>query len=250
MNQIRKNEEKEHVVLRVECEIPTFHKIFFISAYILGGFLIVLGIILLSESDGDGGVLLLFLGVAIILPVVISHGIFAHCVNCTNVTITNKTIKGTVVNRIRPTIKCHYNRRLDMIDDVQYEKTLLGIKRLNFTFSQGVDKEIGANNMSKTLSIMYVKDAESVYQKISQLIVKVKNDKEVKADIATQQIDAQLIQAKAFETLAEHVTKKDETTSVNKADDVNRLKQLKELYDEGIISKEDFQEMIKKVMDK
>lgn len=249
MNQIRKDEEKEHVVLRVECEIPTFHKILFIIAYILGAFLIVLGIMLLSKSDGGGGVSLFF-GVAIVLPVAISHGIFAYCVHCTNVTITNKTIKGTVVNRRRPAIKYSYNRRLDMIDDVQYVKTLIGIKSLNFTFTQGVDKEIGADNTSKTLSINYVKDAESVYQKISQLIVKVKNDKDVKADIATQQIDAQLKQAKAFETLAEHVTKKEEPVVANDSDEAKQLKQIKELYDDGIISKEDFQKMVKRIIDK
>lgn len=249
MNQIRKSDEKEHVVLCVECEMPTFHKILFISAYILGMFLIVLGIVLLSRSDGGSGGVSLFFGLAIILPVAIAHGIFAYCVHCTNVTITNKTIKGTIVNRNRPTIKYRYNRRLDMIDDVQYVKTFLGIKSLIFTFTQGVDKEIGANT-SKTLSINYVKDAESVYQKISQLIVKEKNDKEVKADIATQQIDAQLKQAKAFETLAEHVTKKEEPVVANNSDEAKQLKQLKELYDEGIISKEDFQEMIKKIINK
>ena len=92
-----------------------------------------------------------------------------------------------------------------MIDNVEVQDRL-GVNMLIITFSQG---NVNQTNAQPNLFIMnYIEKSDAFFNAVSKILMSVKNDKDVKADIEVKKIEVQARQADAFMRIADNISNK------------------------------------------
>lgn len=254
---IRKNdgiEEKE--VARGECSMPKWLSIvmyiFFGQALLAGLFGIILYIV--SDYEDNSGLMLASFNLVIGI-VFLSLWIFycmtvkkSHCI------VTNKRIYGVKAVFF---IKQQYSYRLDMIDQVEVGSAL-GLNTLTLRFrgdgaigQNAAPIRAGVNNGTFVINLLKKNSADNLYQKISEEIMKIKNDKDVQIDIELKKAEAEEKKANAFMAMAQNVMGGGGQKQELKNDDyITQLERLSELKEKGIITEEEFQEKKKELLSK
>lgn len=255
MNDIRKNTEQETEIVSAKFKIPVIFKVFFIMETIYC--LLCLSLVFILFSDGgcfksggfeSGFALTCLLIVWIVLLFNIIGIKRSICI------VTNKRIYGTIKIVI---ITKKFSYRLDEVDNVEVTSTL-GVQALVLNFSQGhgpqgtITYKRGTATVrgAGTFRIGCLANADEMYNKLSELIVSVKNDKDLMVDIEMEKIGTEDRKAAAFEQIANNIGEKSShsATQSNSDDYIKELKGLKELLDDGIITKEEFEARKKKLL--
>lgn len=242
MNDIRKNEETEVVIVRAKFDMPIGWKIFNIIATVL--FMIVAGMYLYSSIKYGWSIttpkvfFLLFLGAMVALGVGDMQALKkSECI------VTNKSIKGVIVGLF---LKKHYNYRLDEIENVEMVSSL-GVNALVLHFSQGKvggGAAITYGQKQQTMAganvftLKYIVNRQEVFEKLSGLLESVKNEIDVAVDIQMKKIEVEERKAKAFETLA---TGEGTATRPSANDDLEKLEKLALMKEKGLITEAEYE---------
>ena len=277
MNDIRLNKEVEQKIVEARFGVPKLLKTAFIS---LVGILLFISLIVIisfvkiqvddynfySQYDRldvvplssyvmsgilQGFLLSIYIYIVVILFVVIYFLIKSKINKCKCI-ITNKMIKGVNVGILGDK---RYSYRLDQIENVEIQNSL-GVKSLILQFSQGQINSnpvtrygAGQRSLSGTNVFMITNliNAEELYKKLTELLTKLKNDKDVAIDIEVKKIETEEKKAEAFFKIAEELADKQETTN----DDNDYIAQIERLYklkEQGIITEEEFNEKKAKLL--
>ena len=228
MHEIRKNTEKEEVLLKLSFKFPTFWKVYMMVFALISLVTIIIPIVL--------------------LVVLIVLNKYAKSCTCE---ITNKRIKGTK----GLLTKVSYSYRLDMIDKIETSKTF-GVNVLVLHFTQGnsdvsnklVRTATGVSNEGNIFRINWVMDIEQVYEKISEILSSVKNENDVAVDIEMKKIDAEEKKAEAFSQIAQNLTNAKPTVEKEESDYIAQIEKLHRLKEQGIITEEEFNEKKKQLL--
>ncbi len=277
MNEIRLNTEVEQKIAEARFGVPKLLKTAFIS---LVGILLFISLIVIisfvkiqvdnynffSQYDRpdveplssyimrgilQGFLFSIYIYIVVILFVVIYFLIKSKINKCKCV-ITNKMIKGVNAGILGTK---YYSYRLDQIENVEIQ-TSLGIKSLALQFSQGQmnsnvvtrygtgQKGISGTNVFLITNVINEKE---LYKKLTELLLKVKNDKDVAVDIAIKKIETEEKKTEAFYKIAEGLT--DKKQNVNESNDyISQLERLYKLKEQGIITEEEFNEKKAKLL--
>lgn len=246
MNDIRVNKDEETVIVEGK------------FTFSLGAALpwIIIGIILLSlyisfmrmGSDPntnipEGGKMFLRILAGVFLFALIAYSAYQICriiaIKKNKLTVTNKRIYGL---RHMLVSKKDYSYRLDMIDDVEMHSSF-GKHTVCIRFTQG---NMNLDNNS-SLVIAYLKNYQEINDALNKLITDKKNIVDLKADVEMSKIDVENKKAQALENIGNNMAA-GSTASSNKSDYIEELKKLKELYDQGIITKEEFEQEKKEIL--
>ncbi|MCH5351239.1 MAG: SHOCT domain-containing protein [Clostridiales bacterium] len=172
--------------------------------------------------------------------VLIVFALHLYAVKKNSCVITNKRIKGTACIFLGSFLTSStYSYRLDEINNVEIGSAL-GVHTLVLVFTQGV----GLRNVFR---VSYISNYEEAYNKLTELLCTVKNDKDLYADIEAKKIEAENKQAAALERIVNTGNVEIPSQSSSNADYITQLKGLKELLDTGIITQEEF-DMKKKTL--
>lgn len=242
MNDIRLNKEQEKEIVRAKFKIPPLIIILLV--------VFIVGAMFCFHSYGEFAYAIGITALIFVLPFFISWIIGIKKSSCV---ITNKRIYGVTSIFI---IRKKYSYRLDEIDNAETISTL-GIHGLALNFSQGhgpqgvvrYNRGVAAVSGAGTFRITNIANIDEVYDKLSNLLTSVKNDKDLMVDIEMSKIDAENRKAGAFESMANNMGA-NPTAKVqsNNQTYIEELKGLKELLDAGIISEEEFNEKKKNLL--
>lgn len=257
MHDIRINKEQEKEIVRARFKISPIVIVTFVILAFNALVLTIVGFDLLQKSINDyhssslDGSFTLALGLTslIILPMFIAWMVGIKKSSCI---VTNKRIYGVTSIFIA---KKKYSYRLDEIDNVETVSSL-GIHGLALNFSQGhgpqgvVRYNRGVTTVSGagTFKITNIANIDEVYEKLSDLLTSVKNDKDLMVDIEMSKVQAENRKATAFENMASNMGGTTPTKTNNNPTYIEELKGLKELLDAGIISEAEFEEKKKNLL--
>lgn len=244
MHEIRKNDEEEIKLVEAKFKIPTGLKVLFILWFLLGGvFSLAVGILSLILDSGGGFFFTAGFTQTIILLIIFLP--WFSGIKKSQCVITNKRIYGVTSIVF---VKKRFSYRLDEVDNVEIISTLgLHGLALNFTQGHGPQGPVQYNRGTATLNgagtfrINYIVNAEELYEKLSELITSVKNDKDLMVDIEMSKVEAENRKAAAFEKMAENASGNTSSKSGGQSY-IEELKGLKDLLDAGIISEAEFEE--------
>lgn len=88
----------------------------------------------------------------------------------------------------------------------------------------------------------YIEKSDAFFNAVSKILMSVKNDKDVKADIEVKKIEVQARQADAFMRIADNISNKQTNQPERKDDYISQLQRLKQLLDSGVITQQEFNE--------
>lgn len=244
MNKIRLNNEKEEILIKGVFGINKFYKLFMIFfSIIISLFTIFLVVLYVLTGFAE------FLGVsAIILLLEILMWLPIKKVKQSEFFVTNKVVKGKTVGVF---VKKLYSYRLDEIENID-TTSVLGMHSLILNFSQGkvVDKAVSNARLSdqgKTFGITNLINLQEVYEGLTALLTKVKNEKDVAIDIEIKRIETEEKKTEMMSKLAEGFTNK--TIDINKQDDdISKIERLYKLREQGIITQEEFDKKKKELL--
>ena len=244
MHEIRVNKEAEKTIVSAKFKIPSLLIVLFVFL-----FLSPLLTILVSIFSGDGDYLIFGITMLIVfvsLLIVLIVGIKKNsCI------VTNKRIYGVTSFLIA---RKKYSYRLDEIDNIETVSTM-GVHGLSLNFSQGhgpqgkvrYNRGVATVSGAGTFRITNIANIDEVYEKLSELLVSVKNDKDLMVDIEMSKVEAENRKAAAFENMANHVGGATLAQAPN-SNYIQELKELKGLLDAGIINEEEFEEKKKTLL--
>lgn len=243
----RNNTVEEKEVARGNCALPKWLSvlIFVLSIqYIaLGLFLLILGYSAFfgSVCFAIGIVLLPFW---IIFQATIKK---CHCV------ITNKRIYGTKAVFI---IKQQYSYRLDMIDQIEVNSSL-GFHYLTMRFrgdgaigQNPIMQKRGEKNGTFVISFLKEESANELYQKISEEISNIKNDKDVQIELELRKNEIEEKKTEAFVAMAQNISGENGKNTNNGDDYIAQIERLNKLKENGIITEDEFQKKKKELLSK
>lgn len=257
MNEIRKNKETEVEILQAKFAMPKAMKILYLI-YILIFFVIALIMFTgaffvkwkgLGYDEGRVGSVAItafpavFPSCVLAVALYIIYRFHKKAIKQSKCVVTNKAIKGVTVSVFS---KKNYHYRLDEIENIEVT-SFWGISGLDVHFSQGnmnanasVVYGAGQRGMigTNSLQVLYLVNTQEVYEKLSDLLESVKNDKDVAIDIEMRKIETEERKAKAFETLASGVERKEIPTST---DDIDKLEKLACMKERGLISESEYE---------
>ena len=121
-----------------------------------------------------------------------------------------------------------------MIDGVE-SQNIAGINGIKIKFTQGYVNSTGGD---KTLKIENVKNIDEVLAQLNKIISRIRNDKDVAADLS-------LKQSQAINNIATSIASNKQSVDI-----VNSLSQLKRLLDEKVISSEEYEKKRKELLEK
>lgn len=257
MNEIRKNNEQEITIVEAKFKMPKIIKflyIFIIAQFI---FLFLIGISTIGDIEYHDNSEMQAMEIAfpivfvpILITVFVSH---ANAIKKSSCIITNKRIKGVTAVF---TAKKTFSYRLDEIDNVEIVSSG-PIHILVLYFSQGhgparpaIYTRNNYNFGNNAFRIAHVSNLQEVYDKLSQLLCSIKNDKDLQVDIEMSKIETENRKAVAIENMANNIGGNIKPTNRRQGSDyISQLITLKELLDSGIITQEEFdnkkQELLK-----
>ena len=246
MNEIRKNDEQEIELLKANFKVPSFLVVLLIILMIVFGLICYL----LMHFFDEIGIVAFSIGLFLVIII----GFIVSCINISkcSLTITNKRIYGLYYLTF---IKKEFNYRIDEINNVEVI-TVFGVHGLAINFTQGnytspiVNYGGGVTPMraSGTFKVQYIANINEVYDKLTELITAVKNDKDVYADIEMNKIDVENRKVTAFEKIAANINDGSYLKMNSELSYIDELKKLKELLDSGIITEEEFEQKKKKLL--
>ena len=229
MEEIRKNTDKENILLDIKFKFPLFIHITNILI-LLCLFTLTIFLTITTETDLTTKIYLwLISSIYLIVYIVLSIGIrFNRCY------LTNKVIQGRkfILIGFR-----NFSFRLDMISNIE-TNNILGINGLKGGVTQGYISE----NNKKPFVLNFVDDYTNVIKILNNILKSVKNDKDVATSLSVKQTEALNNIASAINT-----KKNNETTAINT---ITSIKQLKELYDAKIITQEEYEKKKKDLLEK
>ena len=240
MNEFRRNTAEEKEIVRARFKVPIFLKV------ILG--ILIVQCIIFTFNFEMFIVVFGFSIIPILALIIVIIGIKkSSCI------VTDKRIKGVTNFFIA---KKKYSYRLDEIDNVETISTM-GIHGLALNFTQGhgpqgrviYNRGIATVNGAGTFRITNIKNIDEVYEKLSDLITSVKNDKDLMVDIEMSKIEAENRKANAFESMAKGFGGAQNGTEQS-SNFIKELKDLKELLDAGVLTPQEFEQKKKEMLNK
>lgn len=169
--------------------------------------------------------------------------------------VTNKRIYG-----LQHVIfsKTSYSYRLDEIDNVEMNSTF-GQHILKLIFTNGASAPTtvvrysrgGTVSSSSFFSIPYLENYQEIYDKMVELLASKKNLVDLDTDIRMSAINTESRKAEALEKMATNINGGGNNTAPRKKGEVSyieEIKQLKELLDSGAISKEEYEQEKKEIL--
>lgn len=247
MNEIRRNAESEKILASAKCKMPKLLLAAYIIAisvtsimsllYLIGEILYVNSDEYYTDYDGSGSfIVFLIVSLFLLIMFIVFFVLSLKAIKKSKCIITNKRIYGTKAAFIT---RRDFSYRLDMIDNVEVQNRL-GVNMLVITFSQ---RNVNLTNAQPNLFIMnYIEKSDEFFNAASNVLMSVKNDKDVKADIEIKKIEAQARQADAFMRIADNISNKQTNQPERKDDYISQLQRLKQLLDSGVITQQDFNE--------
>lgn len=259
MNNIRENTEQEVVYLQAKCDMPKFYRIlyflFIIACIAMDGYMLLRNIriqmeieqvetdwvkeLLFQSKTSSLTIIMCFLVAVLVYLLYRWHRKVIKTSSCI---VTNKVVKGVKAGIFS---KNSYNYRLDEIENIEIV-SMFGIHTLALQFSQGqmkANNPVVYGNTAQTMSganvfmISNLVDYQEVYDKLSELLASVKNDKDVAIDIQMKKIETEERKAAAFETFA---AKFEEKKSQQQNDAISTLESLARLKEVGLITEEEY----------
>ncbi len=240
MNEIRKNKEEEAEIVSAKFAMPKI-EVIVLKVLIIGFALLGVVGIIIGLTRG-GFTLCNFVWVSVLFAVCWVLRFFG--LKDSKFNVTNKAING--VNSLL-LFKKSYRYRLDEIDNIEMESSVLGIHTLVLHFSQGklssrrdVNYGSGVLGMrgANVFRIAYIENYEEVYDKLSALLAGMKNDKDVAIDIEMRKVEAEDRKAAAFEMVASKLG----GTEAEQNDALTKLERLQKLKESGAITEEEYNE--------
>lgn len=256
MHDIRISKEQEKVLVRARFKIPTIAIVSFVFFAFVALLLLIDGIVLFQKSINDynssflDGFTYFVLGIVSLIVILTIFIVWMVGIKKSSCIVTNKRIYGVTSIFI---VKKKYSYRLDEIDNVETVSSL-GIHGLALNFSQGhgpqgvvrYNRGVTTMNGAGTFRITNIANIDEVYEKLSDLLTSVKNDKDLMVDMEMSKVQAENRKAAAFESMASNMGVT--TTTNNNFTYIEEIKRLKELLDAGIISETEFEEKKKNLL--
>lgn len=251
MNDIRKNTKEEVVIVKAQFKIPKFFWILTIIFLFFAALFLTRPFVFLFLDDSavyDSGLETLHIMVgSLSLIAGVFFAIATGGVKKSSCEITNKRIKGSV--RVFG-FKKTFSYRIDEINNIEIG-SFLGLHTLILNFSQGYGPTTpvrygrgGATiNAANTFRITFLSNEQEMYDELSDLLTSVKNDKDLQTDIEMSKIAVEEKKANAFETMAQNLNGTMKTSSY-----IEELKELKNLLDSEVITKEEFENKKKELL--
>lgn len=236
MNDIRKDVEEEKELVTGRCKMPKLFLIIYIVLLVFNGFGSISGLVLMFMGEFIG--LYLVLLEAIIVVVFLLH---YKSIKASYITVTNKRIHG-VYSRFLS--KNQFSYKLDMIDNISTSESL-SINTLIVNFNQGYQINQPVNythnmrlaNSSNTFRFNYL-IGYKVYKELENLLLNIKNERDLKVDIEMKKINVEERKASAFENMSNSLNSN--STKAVTRDYIDEIKELKSFLDQGIITQEEF----------
>lgn len=216
MEEIRKSREEEQTILSAKFRLP-------IILHILMPLSILMCIIMITFT-----LMTEFIVITIILSLL--YILLWMGIRRNRFEITNKVIKGRYF--ILFGYK-YYSYRLDMIDNVQ-TSNVLGLNQIKIQFTQGYQ-----GKDQNTVCINNIADFQKIAEELNKIIANVRNDKDVQTELS-------LKHTQAIESIGSAILNKQDNSK--EKDYIYELKQLKELLDGGVITKEEFENKKKNLL--
>jgi len=251
VNEIRKNTETEQILASAKCKMPKLIKAVYITLICFLSLMLLVYLVLAICVDAFYAALLVVFLVGLIFTIC-AFILNKKAIAKSKCVVTNKRIYGT---RAMLFICRDFSYRLDMIDNVEVLNSL-GVNTLVINFSQGNGNQtavrlgnVNANMQGANVFIMrYIEKSDEFFDAVSNVLMSVKNDKDVKVDIEVKKIEAQAKQADAFAKIAENISTKQPNHTENKDDYISQLQRLKQLLDSGVITQQEFDEKKKELL--
>lgn len=266
MNEIRKNAEKEETIVTAKFKMPTITKVILIY-FICNAALYALACLILAiivERDLESYIIQTSIGILLTAFLVILFIFSSKAIKSSSCTVTDKRIYGVTARFLS---KRNFSYRMDMIDNVEVGSSL-GLRTLVLHFRQ--DGAIGqqANVQARTggvggmnaiggnlfvVNYLTEHSAQEVYENISKLLLSIKNDKDVQADLEMKKVEIEEKKAQAFMAMASNRGEGNGQGQINNQggkDYIAQLKELNELKEQGILTEEEFKEKKKQLLSK
>lgn len=251
MNDIRLNKEQEKDIVMAKFKVPALHIGFFVYCIINAVISLIAGIISIVFNFNTTTIFVIALTIFIFLISIFLLSIIG--IKKSSCVITNKRIYGVTSIFI---IRKKFSYRLDEIDNIE-TISIFGIHGLALNFSQGhgpkgvtiYKRGIATVSGAGIFRITNIANVDEVYDKLSNLLTSIKNDKDLMVDIEMSKIDAENRKAAAFENMANNFGTNPATkVQSNNPTYIEELKGLKQLLDSGVISEEEFNEKKKNLL--
>lgn len=254
MNEIRKNKDVEVDVIKMSFKLEPMRYLIDIFKIIVAGAISGALIFLAFKVNEVAPFGIIFGGVAGVFCIAFLVGLILKSIGCkkSEISISNRRIYGKYGPYL---VKKTFSYRLDEINNVEL-KDVFGTRTIIINFQDGkgpfaspqVRYGRSASRAMMGLGVFQIFSVENykeVYEKLTELLLSLKNNVDLDTDIRMAKLDAEQRKAEAIEKLANRST----GASENKGDYIDEIKRLKELLDAGIITKEEFDNEKKEILD-
>lgn len=89
--------------------------------------------------------------------------------------------------------------------------------------------------------ISFVADIKTVYEKLSELIAKIKNERDVLIDVEMSKVEVETKKAQILEEMVKGIISKQGLSTTEQQGYLSELRLLKELLDSGAITQEEYE---------
>lgn len=257
MHEIRKNTVEEVDIIKMSFKYETIRILFDLLKAIVAGGICVGGVVIaLKVADAVGlGIFLAVLAGFFAIGYLV--GLLLKIIGCkkSTITVSNRRIYGKYGPYL---IKKTFSYRLDEIDNVEL-KDMIGAKAIVINFQDGkgpfgspqVKYSRRASQAMMGLGVFVISsvvNCQEVYDKLSELLLSLKSNVDLQTDIQMAKVDAENRKAEAIEKIASNgvLANQGKTNSTSYIDEI---KELKKLLDEGTITKEEFEQEKKEILD-
>lgn len=269
MNEIRKNDEEEKVLLEGTFKLSLGAILCWLAGIAILGVPLAMIIIaaptMRGEINGEPAQgwqiampLVIFFAVALLI-LMVYETLKLIAIKKSKLVVTNKRIHGTYSVLIA---RKNFSYRLDEIDNVEMYSSL-GRHILCLQFTQGHGPTFQATTYVNgvptsggynVLKMANLKNYVEVYDTLNGLVCSRKNLVDLQTDIEMEKIKAENRKADALENAARNlgagvVAGNAAKSSSGETDYIQELKELKKLLDDGIITQQEFEQEKKEILD-
>ena len=254
MNEIRKNTEKEQEIVRATFKMPLITMIVYGAILLIFLIFFIAGLSTIGKTEyipylgefDKTDYFMITLGLFGIIFTVLCFGLQFFGLKKSSCIVTDRVIKGVATIFF---VKKSYSYRLDEIDNVELNSSL-GEHYIKLNFSQGNGRPAPVNygsgvwgSTGNFFNIKYVENYQEVYDKLTETLLSVKNEKDLMVDLEMAKIQVQKEQVQAISNLA-NVNHNENSQS----DYLSQLEKLSELQKKGVITQEEFDKKRKELL--
>ena len=163
----RVNNEVEKVLIIVKYELPA---IFYVVMWVIFGAITSAWITMAQVVS-----VVFIVGLIPSLLILLFNIAYPRYIRASTTELTNKRIRGKIKRFFRTR---QFSYRLDSVDNVEYV-SVLGIRTIVINFTQGHEYPVSLAECNRTVRLHYVSNAQDVYDNISILLKRCKNDKDL-----------------------------------------------------------------------